>query len=216
MRIIFTAGWMLSCILSVSSAQEAAPTASGVPNEGKQDLSAGTSQTGSVNQHSPNLLSDIKGADVFGSSGDKLGSLADVMIDEAGAIIGLAIETGALGQSRHFLKLRELPMDKLQLDIDADRLSNLPTADAQPAKGSTASLIGADIDGIDNASIADIRFSPGAIDRVIIDTGSDTGHAKIVEVPYSALAVTQGDGEPKVSLTDDGRSRLGQPIESAR
>jgi hypothetical protein len=219
MRTILAASILIGVVsISAAGAQEAAPTASGLSSEGKQDLSAGTSQSGSPNQPSSNVFSTIKGADVQGRGGTKIGTLADILVDESGAVKQIAIHTGRLSSSKHALDVKQVPFGALSFDVAAEDVDALPALDEKTAAPpwSTASLLGADITGMDNASVADIRFLPEAVDRVMIDTGRSVGSDDVVEVPFTALRLSGTRDNPDVSLSDDGHQRLKVPADAVK
>jgi sporulation protein YlmC with PRC-barrel domain len=215
----FLAGLLLSTfVTAIASGEEASPTASGFASEGKQDLSAGTSQPGSPNQSSSHVFSAIKGADVKGRGGTTIGTLADILVDERGEVKQIAIATGVFGASKRIFDINQVPFDTLAFDLSEEDVKALPTLDVTTpiTRWLVASLVGAYITGTDNASVADIRFLPEAVDRVLINTGRNASSDDLVEIPFSSLRLSGSTEKPVVSLSEDEQRRLNAPADTAQ
>lgn len=196
--------------------KEPAPTASGLQSEGKEDLSAQTSQPGSPNQSSWNLMSSLAGAELFGTEGEEIANLRDVIVDRSGRITHLVIEPSGLsgiGAERRLLEARELPAvdsDRLNVQLAKDELKGLP--EYKPAelqdRWPASHLLSAEIDGTDGAEISDIRFTRDAVDRLIIDTGGSEGSNKVLEVAFADIRISGSAEEPDVAATDQTKQQL--------
>jgi hypothetical protein len=198
-------------------AQDApAATASGFPSEGVEDLSATTSQSGSLLQTDWNLLSTLRGTALVGAGGEDIGELSDVLLDDAGRVQGLVVQEGGslvLGRTRHLVETGRLPMlenGNLSLPLTDEQAKTLAAYEEAPRPGvwPAAALLGAEIDSAEGGvEIADLRFGPDGVDRIILEGGDAPGGAR--EIPFSDIAISGEPGEPQVVLTEEGQRRLG-------
>ncbi|MFC5068881.1 PRC-barrel domain-containing protein [Flaviflagellibacter deserti] len=200
----------------LARAESPAPTASGLPSEGKQDLSASTSQSGDYAQTDWNLFSTLEGAELVDSTGERSAKLVDVILDSTGRIDHLVVGTGiaALAMTQRRLDTRELPTPGaeggLTLPLTSEQIGALPEIkDFKPETWSAAAIVGAEIsDG--SISIKDLRFAPGQVDRVILAAGNELFSSnRAHEVPFAELQISGSPNEPSVKLSEAGSKQLG-------
>ena len=167
-----------------------------------------------------NQIDQVKGSDVYGPDGDKIGTAGEVYLDDqTGRPEWVTVNTGLFGMSENFIPLAEAQFADtgLQVPFDKDRVKDAPNVDpdnghlSQDEERALYQYYGLDYSGAaSDAGVAEDRLTDADRPDDTRDLDDTTGVGTDTSGPNTDDAMTRSEERLNVGTRAEeaGRARL--------